>query len=340
MVKYKEFSEEDRLTMFEMKIKDNESYRTIAERFQCSPSAVLYIVKRIQKYGTPRNLFGRGRKRCTTSRTDRLITNCVKKNRSVTAEEVRQTLPTNEQKICLKTINNRLKENKFFGGFARNKPMISAKNRKLRLQFAKKYLKMPTTFWKRILWSDEKKFELINTKRRKRVYKIRGEGCIPQTTHPTVKHSKSIMVWGCVSGSGVGNLQEISTRMTGPIYVNILSDNLIQSAQNLGIADNFIFQQDNDPKHTSTVAKEWFADNNIETIEWPPQSPDLSYIENLWDFVDRNVHSKRFNSIKELRSSIFETWKNVPQELIDKYIKGIPRRLQAVIQANGGNTDY
>ena len=165
---------------------------------------------------------------------------------------------------------------------------------------------MPSTYWKRVIWSDEKKFELINTKRPKRVYKIRGECRKPATTKSTVKHSKSIMIWGCVSGSGVGNLAEVSTRMTAPVYVDILSNNLFQSAQNLGIQDNFIFQQDNDPKHKSKIAMKWFADNSVETIDWPPQSPDLSYIENLWDYVDRNVHSKKFRRFAEFRNSIFE----------------------------------
>ena len=340
MVKNREFSEEERLSMYELRIKDKKDYRSIAKEFDCSPSGVVKVVQKIQKYGTAQNLFRSGRKRCTTSRTDRIIINCVKKKRSVTREEILKTLPLNEQNISVRTITNRLIENKFFGSFATNKPMISKKNRKLRLEFAKKYLKMPSTFWKRVIWSDEKKFELINTKRRLRVYKIKGEGRIPATTNPTVKHSKSIMIWGCVSGFGVGNLAEISTRMTGSVYVKTLSDNLLESAQNMGIADNFIFQQDNDPKHTSNIAKGWFADNNIEKLEWPPQSPDLSYIENLWDFVDRKVHSNKFKSLQDFRKSISETWKNIPQEVIDKHIDSIPRRLEAVIRAKGGNTDY
>jgi len=38
--------------------------------------------------------------------------------------------------------------------------------------------------------------------------------------------------------------------------------------------DEVVFQQDNDPKHTSRLASKWFSDNEIEVLQWPPQSPD------------------------------------------------------------------
>ncbi len=68
---------------------------------------------------------------------------------------------------------------------------------------------MPSFLWKKIIWSDESKLELINSKRRVRVWKIRGEGLNNENVLPTIKHSKSLMVWGCVSASGIGELVEI-----------------------------------------------------------------------------------------------------------------------------------
>jgi transposase len=340
MVKIREFTEAERLEMYKLKNVFKMDYRTIAERFKCSASGAHNIVHRIENKGTARNQLRTGRKRCTTQRTDRKIKNSVNKNRKLTAKEIKDLISREAPDISVRTIGNRLTEQKFFGGFARKKPMISEKNRKARLEFAKKYVNMPPEFWKKILWSDESKFEIINSKRRVRVYKVKGERLTQQTIQPTVKHSKSITVWGCVAASGIGELVEISGLMDAKQYVDILTNNLIKSAQKLKIKDHFIFQSDNDPKHTSKKSKEWLAQNLIECLEWPSQSPDLNIIENLWEYLDRQIEPKFRKSIKDFKTAIFREWKNIPKELIDKCIESIPRRLQAVIKANGLNTNY
>ncbi len=55
--------------------------------------------------------------------------------------------------------------------------------------------------------------------------------------------------------------------------------NLLQSAQDLRLGRRFTFQQDNDPKHTAKITKEWLHNNSVTVLEWPSQSPDLNPIE-------------------------------------------------------------
>ena len=94
------------------------------------------------------------------------------------------------------------------------------------------------------------------------------------------------MAWGCISCRGVGRLEFIDEKMDAARYVNVLANNLEESAQLMGLG-SYIFQQDNDPKHTSRLAKAYFEDEQIPVLDWPPQSPDLNPIEAAWAIVKK-----------------------------------------------------
>jgi hypothetical protein len=78
------------------------------------------------------------------------------------------------------------------------------------------------------------------------------------------------MVWGCFAWSSIGNLAQIEGIMTAEGYI----DNSEESLLKLDLGNNFIFQQDNDPKHTAKKTTAFFKSNKVKLLEWPPQSPD------------------------------------------------------------------
>ena len=167
---------------------------------------------------------------------------------------------------------------------------------KRRLEFAKKFKNMPLSFWKKILWSDESKFNLKSSDGAQKVRRKAGEAYKLSCVRETVKYGGgNVMVWGSMAWKGVGKLQFIDTIMDQVQYRNILKQNLKSSARKLRLGSDFIFQQDNDPKHCATKTKEWFAENNVEVLEWPAQSPDLNPIEHLWEIVDRKIVDRLFS---------------------------------------------
>jgi len=62
----------------------------------------------------------------------------------------------------------------------------------------------------------------------------------------------SVMIWGCMTWEGVGYATKIDGRMDSDLYLQILEDELLNTLQYHGLnPSDIIFQQDNDPKHTS-----------------------------------------------------------------------------------------
>src|SRR5689334_2031768 len=90
--------------------------------------------------------------------------------------------------------------------------------------------------------------------------------------------------------NGVGQLAEVEERMDADQYVVILEDHLLPSLKESGISrKEVIFQQDNDPKHTSKKATKWMENHNITLLDWPSQSPDLSPIEHFWTHIKNKL---------------------------------------------------
>ncbi|KAK3557812.1 hypothetical protein QTP86_002686 [Hemibagrus guttatus] len=140
---------------------------------------------------------------------------------------------------------------------ARRKPLLSKRHITAPVEFAKKHLKDSQTMRSKILWSDETKFELFGLNGKRHVWREPGTAYHLANTIPTVKHGGgSIMLWGCFSVARTGRLVRIEGKMNAAMDRDILDEKLLQSTMDLRLGQQFIFQQDNDPKHTAKITKE------------------------------------------------------------------------------------
>lgn len=138
----------------------------------------------------------------------------------------------------------------------------------------------------------------------------------------------------------MGPLHEIKGIMDRFIYKDILENVMLPFAEE-EMPLRWIYQHDNDPKHTAKVVKNWFQQQNIRVLQWPAQSPDLNPIENLWEIVNRKIRRQSTYSNKhQLFSALSAAWKEISPDIINNLIASMPRRCAAVIKNNGNATKY
>ena len=173
--------------------------------------------------------------------------------------------------VSVNTICCTLQRNGLLARVKKRKPLLTKQHSQSHLAFAKKYKDWMVEDWRGVVWSDESKFQLFGSDGRQWYWKKPNKLLDTRHISPTVKHGGgNIMVWGCITSSGVGYLCHIDGGLNRELYQMILNDKLIATLDWYGIdKEQVTFQQDNDPKHTANLTKQWFIDHNIKVLDWP-----------------------------------------------------------------------
>lgn len=122
-------------------------------------------------------------------------------------------------------------------------------------------------------------------------------------------------------------------------YINILEDSLLPSIPKLADCGEFTFQQDGASSHTAKTTKNWLQYKQMEVLDWPANSPDLSPIENIWWLMKRKLRNEPQWNI-DLKIKLQEMWASISREHCENLLKSMPKRVKCVIQARGDVTQF
>jgi transposase len=110
-----------------------------------------------------------------------------------------------------------------------------------------------------------------------------------------------------------------------------------------------LFMQDNAGIHTSHAVRAFLLHHHINTINWPPYSPDLNPIEHLWSHLKKHMfkYYPQYNNYSIAKQewegfcdALKECWRSIPGKLIRSLIMSMPNRLDACRRARGWQTKY
>jgi transposase len=223
------------------------------------------------------------------------------------------------------------------------KPPLTQRMLEQRLAFAMEYRHWTLEDWKKVMMSDESHFELHLGGRHTRCRRPRGSDRFdPRFTQKKVKHPQKVMVWGCFSWKGSGKMELLKQgeMMNSQRYLQLLESRLELFMQQHGTTH---FLQDGAPCHKAKIVMKWFQDRpHITLIKWPGNSPDLNPIENVWSWMKNQLASKNCKNMDEWITEIKRLWykKMKDVQYLKDLVEGMPRRLEEVIERQGGISKY
>jgi transposase len=203
--------------------------------------------------------------------------------------------------------------------------------------------------WENWIFSDECPIYLFPTpnSQNDRIYSQSRENFQPSEQ---VKFSH-VMVWGAMSASGLTDLHMVpqGTTVNAQYYIdNILETELLPALKRTKRSGpaieckmtkkhaESVFVQDGAPAHTVKVTQRWCSENLsafLKKDEWPPNSPDLNPVENLWAIIAPTT-------MAQLKSRSLKEWQNIKVSTLENLVHSMPKRLQTVREMKGGHSHY
>jgi DDE superfamily endonuclease len=178
-----------------------------------------------------------------------------------------------------------------------------------------------------------------------------GEGLLPWAVQGEGTKGQTVMFW---AGFGYGKRSRLvamrgdpdSARggVTARRYIEVLEAHLSTILEN-----DSLFMQDNSRVHTAIIVQDWFADRDIDVLDWPAYSPDMNPIENLWKLLKAKIIElypelitmNDNNATKaHLIQAAEEAWELLEEELLNTLALGMQKRIDALKAAGGWYTKY
>lgn len=300
------------------------------EGFKVSRSGIYYVIKKYSNTGMIYDLPRSGRPKALSENSHQQIDKWLQENNELTTTNILNSLISQGARISRSSVGRAIQRLGWSGKTTRYCQLIREANKQKRMDFCQHMLSTRENFYD-IIFTDETLVQLKPTHRKS--YHKKGQ---QRRFRPKPKHPVKVNVWGGISSRGATDVVIFTGIMDAQLYTRILSTALIPF-MNKHPTVSFRFQQDNDPKHTSRVARDFFTTHGVNWWKTPAESPDLNPIERVWHHLKLYLtyHVKPRNK-SELVEGIKEFWKTkLTISQCRRYINHLHKVLPVIIAKDG-----
>jgi len=328
-----------------------QSFRSIATSLKCSISTVSDTVLKSAERDKGRSLPRTGRPKLYSKRDVRKLVRIARQKPKLTYKQLKAEA---DMKCSRRTITRILDTYNIHKWRAAKRPMLTEVHAKARKKWAQEHINWDLDKWKYIIWSDECSVVRGSGKDREWVFRTPCQKWDKEMIEQTPKgKGVSVMVWAAFSGAGGRSELIILDRdfeskkhgYSANSYIKVLEEAIPTLWE-----PEYSFMQDNAPIHKAKKTLKWFEDQGIPVVEWPPYSPDLNPIEQIWFQLKKLVYevNPEMDNLsggeekvrEELAKALKEAWERIDQKYFDALWQSMERRCQAVLRADGWQTKY
>ena len=114
---------------------------------------------------------------------------------------------------------------------------------------------------------------------------------------------------GMISSVGVGAIVCFPGNINARVHKELLCQHALLHLHK-GTVETPIFMQDNAPCHKAKTVLSFLKEERIAVVKWPPQSPDMNRIENVWKIIGGKVQNRN-QDIDDLWAFLKEEWESI-----------------------------
>ncbi len=223
-------------------------------------------------------------------------------------------------------------------------PEISSKNIKLCKKFYHEHKGKTFDEFKNFIYTDESTFSVKSVSGGDWYYRCIDNKIPSQAVIRTKKFKRGkLMIWGMILFNGKFKIYRVDGMMNSNNYIDLLEKHVIEDIVEMGFKlSDVSFMQDNASCHKSKRTLQWFKDHNLTLLDWPPQSPDMNPIENLWKYLDTQVRMRQHEifNVDDLWKILLEEAEKINKDIVKKLFKSIPKRINSLKNSNFDFTKY